>query len=138
MLYEFPTNYVYAYIYDMMSRINNRGSKGSANAPRSSKRQAVSLPVLTDFYGLPRGSELVVAETMNEDEIEIAPAILMGKKNAFIDLQTGQQMPCNNTFFDTNITKDGGNVVFSAVDVNARAHISKRYLINSFNQAVIR
>lgn len=124
----------------MMSKQSNRGCLGSAKAPRSSKRQAVSLPVLTDFYGLPRGSKLVVAETMNEDEIEISPAILMGKKNAFIDLQTGQQMPCNNmsTFFDANITKEGDNVVFSAVDVNARAHISKRYLINCFGQAVIR
>ena len=124
----------------MMSRINNRGSKGSAQAPRSSQRQDVSLPVLTDFFSLPRNSKFVVAETMNEDEIEIAPAILMSKKNAFIDLNTGQQLPCSNmsTFFEANVMKEGESVVFSAVDVNARAHISKRHLINSFNQAVIR
>jgi len=98
------------------------------------------MPVLTQFYGLPRGSKLVVAETMNEDEIEINPAILVAKRNTFIDLYSGQQLPCNNmsTFFDTNVLKEGDNIVFSAVDVNARAHISKRYMIERFGSAVIR
>ena len=123
-----------------MKTSSNRGKRSSATTPHRLRRQAVSMPVLTQFYGLPRGSKLVVAETMNEDEIEINPAILVAKRNTFIDLYSGQQLPCNNmsTFFDTNVLKEGDNIVFSAVDVNARAHISKRYMIERFGSAVIR
>lgn len=138
MLYEFqPTTFMSIY---MRTFNQNRGNSGSATNPRRLRRQAVSLPVLADFYGLPRNSKLVVAETMNEDEVDISPAILVAKRNIFIDLHSGQQFPCNNmsTFFDANILKEGENIVFSAVDVNARAHISKRYMIERFGSAVIR